>query len=121
MLIVDDDSMMRRVVGVIAQSLRIESEEAADGQEALERLGGGGDFDVALVDWEMPRMDGLEFVRAVRKRPEYEPLKLMMLTCHNTREDVQVALSSGANDYLMKPITPEMLVEKLTLLGLLND
>jgi len=120
MLIIDDSSTMRRFLGVIAKELAIETEQAADGQEALERLERGSDFDVALVDWDMPRMNGLEFIQAVRTRPEFEGLKLMMLTSHNSIQDVRVALASGANDYLMKPVTQEMIAEKLTLLGLLS-
>ena len=68
----------------------------------------------------MPRMDGISFVQAVRAEPRFDPMKLMMLTSHSSMDAVCEALSSGADDYLMKPVTAAMLSEKLQLLGLLD-
>ncbi len=120
MLIIDDSSTMRRFLGIIAAELAFETEQAGDGQEALERLERGCDFEVALVDWDMPRMNGVQFIQAVRTRPEFESLKLLMLTSHNSIQDVRIALASGANDYLRKPVTQEMIAQKLELLGVLS-
>ena len=119
MLIIDDSSTMRRFLGAIAKELAVETEQAVDGQDALELLERGGSrFDLALVDWDMPRMNGLQFIRALRERPQFRDLKLMMLTSHSSLQDVRVALDSGANDYLMKPVTQEMIADKLAILGL---
>lgn len=69
-------------------------------------------LDVVLVDWNMPSVTGLEFVQLVRRNPEYDRLKLMMVTINNTGEKVIQALEAGANDFLMKPVTKEALEEK---------
>lgn len=119
MLIIDDSSTMRGLLAAIAADLGAGSEQAADGQAALEVLEHRPTFEVALVDWDMPRMNGLEFVRAVRARPEFSSLKLMMVTSHNAIQDVRAALESGADDFLMKPLNAEMVGEKLQVLGLL--
>ncbi|HTS78053.1 MAG TPA: response regulator [Bryobacteraceae bacterium] len=119
MLIIDDSSTMRGLLAAIAAELGVGSEQAADGRVALEVLERHPSFELALVDWDMPRMNGLEFVRAVRARPEFSSLKLMMVTSHNAIEDVEVALASGADDFLMKPLDAEMVAEKLQVLGLL--
>jgi len=72
------------------------------------------------VDWDMPRMNGLEFVKAVRANPVYDGLKLMMVTTQNSMEHVAAALDSGAADFLMKPVTKESLAEKLLVLGVME-
>ena len=120
MLIIDDSATMRRYLASIAALLRIENEQAADGVEGIERLETSPPYDVALVDWSMPRMDGLEFVKSVRARPEYQAMKLLMVTSRATMEDVNTAILGGADDYLMKPLTDAMLADKLRLLGLLE-
>lgn len=119
MLIIDDSSTMRGYLAAIAADLGVASEQAPDGAAALERLERRPSFEVALVDWDMPRMDGIEFVRAVRARPEFSDLKLMMVTSHNGMQDVRAALACGADDFLMKPLDTEMVAEKLQILGLL--
>jgi two-component system chemotaxis response regulator CheY len=120
MLIIDDSSTMRSLLGMIASELGVESEQAPDGQAALDRVQRSPDFDVALVDWDMPRMNGLEFVRAVRARPAWGGMKLMMVTSRHVAKDVQLALTLGADDFLMKPLDAGMLADKLRLLGLLE-
>jgi two-component system chemotaxis response regulator CheY len=97
--------------------------EAEDGHEALQKLINNDPqepFDVALVDWEMPRMNGLEFVQAVRRNREFAGVRLVMITIRNSMERVAEALAAGADDYLMKPVTREMLEDKLQILGLLG-
>jgi two-component system, chemotaxis family, chemotaxis protein CheY len=120
MLIIDDSSTMRRLLGLIASDLGVESEQAPDGQAALDRVERSPDFDVALVDWDMPCMDGLEFVRRVRQRPALAQMKLMMVTSHCGARDVRAALELGADDFLMKPLDAAMVADKLRLLGLLE-
>lgn len=123
MLIIDDAKTMRKYLAFLATELAFATTEAGDGCEALDILGrphSGEPFDIALVDWEMPRMDGLEFVRTVRQNPRLADLKLLMITTQNSLERVAEALEAGANDFLMKPITRDMLAEKLQILGLLE-
>ena len=118
-LIIDDSRTMRNYLSAMVRDFHFDSEQAGDGQEALECLD-GRDFDLALVDWDMPRMNGISFVQAVRSEPRFDPMKLMMLTSHSSMDAVCEALNTGADDYLMKPVTAAMLSEKLKLLGLLD-
>lgn len=125
MLIIDDSRTMRRYLGTIASELDIAVSEAADGEEALAQLAKqvtelSLSFEVALVDWEMPRMNGLQFVQAVRSKSDYDQLKIVMVTSYNGLEEVRSAISAGADDFLMKPISAEMVAEKLRLLGLIE-
>jgi two-component system, chemotaxis family, chemotaxis protein CheY len=122
MLIIDDSKPMRGFLRAIAEEFSFTAVEATDGRDGLDILLKSDPrepFDVVLVDWNMPRMTGLEFVQLVRRNPEYDRLKLMMVTINNTGEKVMQALEAGANDFLMKPVTKEALEEKLLLLGLM--
>ena len=116
-LVVDDSRTMRMVIGRILREIGFEIAEAGNGLEGLERLKEIGSPDVALVDWNMPEMSGLEFVQAVRAKPEYDGMKVMMVTTESEMSQVALALESGANEYAMKPFTKEVLRDKLALLG----
>ncbi len=118
-LIIDDSRTLRRILASFLREVDCETVEAGDGLEALEQLEKSGPIQLALVDWDMPRMNGLEFVIAVRAKPEYKDLKLMMVTAQTSMDKMVEALASGADDYLMKPLTKEMLFDKLRLLGVL--
>jgi two-component system chemotaxis response regulator CheY len=123
MLVIDDSKPMRTFLGFLGQQLEFETYEAADGREALDTLIKNDPrepFGVALVDWEMPRMNGIEFVQAIRRNRDFANLKLMMVTTQNAHDRVTQALEAGADDFLMKPITQEMLAEKLQILGLVD-
>jgi two-component system chemotaxis response regulator CheY len=120
MLIVDDSKPMRTFLAFLAQELSFTTTEAVDGRSALDLLIRNDPrepFAVALVDWEMPRMNGLEFVQAVRRNHDFAELKLLMVTTLNSTERVAEALETGANDFLMKPVTKELLADKLQILG----
>jgi two-component system chemotaxis response regulator CheY len=91
--------------------------EAKDGREALECIKQHGQPSVALVDWNMPQMNGLDFVRAVRKELGDRNVLLMMVTTESETAQMVRALAAGANEYLMKPFTKDALLEKLALLG----
>ncbi len=81
--------------------------------------GDGASLRLILVDWNMPEMTGLEFVRAVRARPEFRPVRLLMVTTETEIEQMARALAAGADEYLMKPFTADALKDKLELLGAL--
>lgn len=117
-LIVDDSRAVRTLFKSLLTEMKFEVVEAVDGVDALERLRTAGPFEVALVDWEMPRMNGLDLVKEIRGKPEWKATKLMMVTTHTNFDSVAEAMAAGADEYLMKPLTSEMLVEKLRLLGL---
>ena len=91
--------------------------DAENGAVAMERLKTSEKLDIALVDWNMPEMNGYEFVCEVRKDDAYKDLPLMMVTTETEMSQVVKALEAGANEYVMKPFTKEMITEKLTLMG----
>jgi two-component system chemotaxis response regulator CheY len=117
-LIVDDSRAMRMVLKGILKTLGFETFEAGHGKEGLERLQEVGATDLALVDWNMPEMNGLEFVQAVRAIDAYGDTRLVMITTETDMARVSAALEAGANEYLMKPFTKEAVLDKLALLGL---
>ncbi len=118
-LIIDDARVMRRIVATTLHDLGFETAQAADGREALDLLEAGERFDLACVDWNMPVMDGLEFVQAVRANREWRDLTLMMVTTESEQGQIVRALAAGAHEYLIKPFTPDALMAKLDMLGLL--
>lgn len=117
-LIIDDSRTMRQLLASFLAPLTHDVREAGDGQEALAVLEQHAPFDLALVDWDMPVMNGLDFVKHVRRDARFDPMKLMMVTAQNSYETVVQALEAGATDYLMKPLTEDMLLDKLRVLGL---
>jgi len=117
-LVIDDSRAIRLILGQILKALKFEVIEAGHGREALEKLKESGPLDLALVDWNMPEMNGYEFVCEVRKDDRYKDMKLMMVTTETEMAQVIKALEAGANEYVMKPFTKDMIVEKLTLMGI---
>lgn len=118
-LVIDDSRTMRRIVSRLLQDLGYTTDEAADGAEAIALLESDSDYDLACVDWNMPVVDGLTFVYAVRQRREWRRITLMMVTTESEHDQIVRALAAGAHEYLIKPFTPDALRGKLDLLGLL--
>jgi len=116
-LVVDDSRVMRTIVARIVKQLGFTVVEAAQGQEALQVLAANPDTGLALVDWNMPVMNGLEFVTALRADPRWSEVVMVMVTTESEIVQVEKALTAGANEYVMKPFTPEILLDKLNLLG----
>lgn len=119
-LIVDDSRAMRSILSAYAGAHGIRCEGAADGVAALEVLSGDVGFDAMLIDWDMPRMDGITLLREVRGNPDYDHIKTMMVTAQSSYDRLSEALTLGADDYLMKPIDQAMFTDKLRLLGLVE-
>ena len=117
-LVIDDSRAIRMILGQILKALKFEVFNAGHGLEALEKLKETGPVELALVDWNMPEMNGYEFVCEVRKDDKYKDMRLMMVTTETEMSQVIKALEAGANEYVMKPFTKEMIVEKLTIMGL---
>ena len=115
-LVIDDSSAMRRILSWILKGIGFEISEAKDGQEALACLEQLRKPDLVLVDWNMPKMNGLEFVCSVRSNPAYNNIRLMMVTTEITMNQVSKALDAGANEYVMKPFTKDVILEKLKLM-----
>lgn len=118
-LVVDDSRAMRSILTRILNNAGFEEvSHAGDGEEALAVLKSEPLPDVALVDWNMPVMDGLAFVSACRATPEYRGITLMMVTTESEQGQIVRALAAGAHEYVIKPFTPDAIVDKLALLGL---
>jgi two-component system chemotaxis response regulator CheY len=119
-LIVDDSRFVRTILRGLLEARGIECEEAADGQAGMDRLQDGSPFDLALLDWNMPVMDGLEMLRELRSEG-FDSIKVMMVTTEAGNDFILRALDAGADEYMMKPFDGEALNEKLALMGLVED
>ena len=117
-LVIDDSKAMRSILGRMLREMGFEIIEAANGREGLLRLRENGKIDLALVDWNMPEMNGLEFIRTVRAEQSYNGVLLMMVTTETEMDNVVRALAAGANEYVMKPFTQEVILEKLQIFGM---
>ena len=117
-LVIDDSRAMRTILGGILTDLGFTVTDAEDGERALETLRRCGPFELALVDWNMPLMSGFDFVCVVRRDSEFDGMRLMMVTTETEIERMADALEAGADEYIMKPFSKEMLLEKLKLLGI---
>ena len=120
-LVIDDSRAVRMLVGDILREQGFEVCEAAHGQEGLAKLQENPGVNLVLVDWNMPVMDGLEFIKAVRAQCAWDGLRIVMVTTETESEQVQRAMNAGANEYVMKPFTADVLVAKLSLLGAFED
>jgi len=119
-LVIDDSRTTRKILMRMLNTLGFDTVEAANGREGLDRLRETGASDLVLVDWNMPEMDGVDFVRAVRAKSEYDSVPLVMVTTHNDMESVAKALEAGATEFIMKPFTEDVIREKLELVGALE-
>ncbi|GAA1515686.1 chemotaxis response regulator CheY [Dactylosporangium maewongense] len=119
-MVIDDSRAMRGILKRILLPLGFEVREATNGKDALDQI---WDQDLqpglALIDWNMPEMNGLEFVMAVRKQKHLRQMTLMMVTTESEHGQIVRALAAGAHEYVIKPFTAEAIVEKLSYLGVL--
>lgn len=112
-MVVDDSSTMRRiVVNTLKKIGYSDIMEAGDGKEALAKIDEAGGVDLVCTDWNMPVMDGLTFVQNLRSGP-YKSVPILMVTTMAAKEDVVQALKAGVNNYVVKPMAPETLQEKI--------
>lgn len=117
-LVIDDSAATRFILSKMLRELGFtEIAEAPDGQEALNQLQIHPNIDIALVDWNMPVMNGIEFVIAARQNPKFNTTKMLMVTTETEMMNVVRALDAGANEYIMKPFTKDVVEQKLKLLG----
>ena len=118
-MVIDDSRAMRLILKRITTQLGFEVCEAGNGREAIDFLAAAEVIpELALVDWNMPEMNGLEFVTAVRADPRLRGMTLMMVTTEGEQSNIVRALAAGAHEYVIKPFTPDAIIEKLALLGL---
>jgi two-component system, chemotaxis family, chemotaxis protein CheY len=113
-LVVDDFSTMRRIVRNLLKELGFANvEEAEDGVVALQKLK-GGEYDFVISDWNMPNMDGLQLLQAIRGDAALKALPVLMVTAEAKKENIVAAAQAGASGYVVKPFTAATLDEKLT-------
>ena len=118
-LVVDDSRAVRTMIrGMLEEAFSYSVVEAGNGEEALTQFKEFPDITLAFVDWNMPVMNGLEFVEAVRKKPDSTQLRIVMVTTETEAERVMQALTAGANEYIMKPFDEDILRDKLSILGI---
>lgn len=117
-LIVDDSKVIRMVAKKILQDLDFETVEAADGKQALDACTASMP-DGVLLDWNMPVMSGIEFLRELRAMPGGDKPIVVFCTTENDIEHIQEAIEAGANEYIMKPFDSEIIQAKFTQVGLL--
>ena len=120
-LVIDDSRAIRMILGRTLNRFGYEVCSAANGREALDMIGQQDlALSVILVDWNMPEMNGLDFVKTIRSNPRYREVPLMMVTTETEIEQMYRALEAGVNEYVMKPFTDEVIADKLRLLGVLQ-
>lgn len=113
-LIVDDFSTMRRIIKNLLRDLGFtNTHEADDGQTALPMLQNGS-FDFLVTDWNMPGMQGIDLLKAVRSDPKLNSLPVLMVTAESKREQIVEAAQAGVNGYIVKPFTAQTLQEKIS-------
>jgi two-component system chemotaxis response regulator CheY len=118
-IVIDDSRAMRLILRRIVSQLGFEVIEAEDGKAALDLLGTVDEVPkLALIDWNMPNMNGLEFVIAARDDARLRDMTLVMVTTESEHGHIVRALAAGAHEYVIKPFTTDAMIEKLALLGL---
>jgi two-component system chemotaxis response regulator CheY len=116
-LVVDDSKVIRKVARHILETLNFEVSEAADGKEALDSCMAAVP-DVILLDWNMPVMSGMDFLRALRDTALSSRPKVVFCTTENGMAYIRAAIEAGADEYVMKPFDRETLESKLQIVGL---
>ena len=117
-LVVDDSSVIRKVARRILEGLEFEISEAEDGEQALDACRRHMP-DAVLLDWNMPKMDGYEFMRALRRMPDGDRPKVVFCTTENDVAHIARALHAGANEYIMKPFDKDIVTAKFQEVGLI--
>jgi two-component system, chemotaxis family, chemotaxis protein CheY len=118
-LVVDDSRAVRMILARILREIGYEVCEAADGREALKVIEAQKSaLSLVLTDWNMPEINGLDLLKRVRQDPELASLAIVMVTTETELVQMAAALEAGANEYVMKPFTKDILKEKLELVGI---
>jgi two-component system chemotaxis response regulator CheY len=118
-LVVDDSRAVRMIIAKTLKELGYEVREAANGKEALDVVGvEGAAVNLVLADWNMPEMNGMDLLKRLRQNPQLSSLVIVMVTTETELDQMAAALEAGANEYVMKPFSKDILVEKLQLVGI---
>jgi two-component system chemotaxis response regulator CheY len=118
-LVVDDSRAVRMILSRNLRELGFEVCEAGNGKEALDVMEAESNrVSLVLADWNMPEMNGLDLLKRLRQNPQLSSLVIVMVTTETELDQMAAALEAGANEYVMKPFTKDILVEKLELVGI---
>ena len=118
-LVADDSKTIRTILARTLKEIGFEVLEAANGREALEVIEAEKTtVPLILLDWDMPEMNGLDLLKRLRETPEFSSMVVVMVTAQNDLDHIGEALEAGANEYVMKPFTKDVLVGKLELTGI---
>ena len=120
-IIIDVEDIFWQLLSEIMERAGYNVILAATGKKGWDILQRNADADVALVDWRMPEMDGLDFIRKVNADPRFDNMRLILVTGRQDIEDISKAFANGAHEYLVKPFTPDMVFDKLRVCGLSVD
>lgn len=115
-LIVDDSKTVRNLVAFIMKKEGFRVTTAEDGLDGLEKLYSAGQVDLVVSDINMPRMDGLTFIKALREQAQYRDLPIIVLSTEGEEQDIDSAITIGANIYMVKPAQPESLMRNVKML-----
>jgi len=120
-MIVDDSRAMRMILGRTLLRYGYGVLQAANGKDALDQLHHNGlEVNLFLVDWNMPEMNGLDFVKSIRAEPRFGSIPILMVTTETEADQMCAALEAGANEYVIKPFTDETIEDKLRMLGVIG-
>ena len=118
-LVVDDSRAIRMLLVKTLEQLGYDVQEAANGKDALRIVeAGNSGITLVLADWNMPEMNGLDLLKKLRQNPELSSVAVVMVTTETEIQHIAEAMEAGANEYVMKPFTRDILVEKLELAGI---
>lgn len=118
-MVVDDSRAVRKLLGQILRDIGYEVTEAGNGREALDAvLACTVPLELILTDWNMPIMNGLEFLQAVRSDSRFDAVPILMVTTETEMDNMVLALEAGANEYVMKPFNRDILTDKLRMAGI---
>lgn len=119
-IVIDDSRAIRSILGGMLREMGFEVGEAVNGRDAMMHLKASDPPDLAMLDWNMPEMNGFELLVRVRAIPAFDSMRIVMVTTETETSQMIKALEAGANEYVMKPFTREVIREKLQLLGIIS-
>jgi two-component system, chemotaxis family, chemotaxis protein CheY len=112
-LSVDDSAIIRKIIKSAVEVLRYELLEASDGEEAISILNAENNIRLILLDWNMPGMNGYDFLKIAKSHAVFKSIPIMMVTTESEKENIIKAVQAGVSNYLIKPFSTEELVKKI--------